>query len=322
MLPFLRPWRCSARRLAVALIAALTVACSSREPPLRVGVLVWPPYELVFLAAELGLLDRERVVLVDLSSPAEAIRAYQAGQLDAIFVTIDYVVQVMVHHDRHRVVLAVDSSAGGDVIVAAAGFTSVPALRGRRVGVEQSMLGAYMLARALELHDMTTSDVTRVGTDVGDQVAALRQGRVDAVVTYEPYATELVAGGAVRVFDSRALPDEIVDVLLVHEPVTRAQAATLAHLVAAWFEALRRFRGDPLAAARRLSVREQISPAAFLAALDGARLYGPDANRALLAGPAPRLRETLERHARTLHRLGLIARVPAFESTVSDAFLD
>ena len=55
-----------------ALLLALAACGSEPKEPLRIGVNVWPPFELLYLARARGYFDAEKVDvdLVDFSSPA------------------------------------------------------------------------------------------------------------------------------------------------------------------------------------------------------------------------------------------------------------
>jgi NitT/TauT family transport system substrate-binding protein len=142
-----------------------------------------------------------------------------------------------------------------------------------------------------------------VHLDVGAQEAAYRANQVDAVVTFEPVRTRLLAAGARELFSSRQIPGEIVDVLVVHEEFVRRQPDQIRQLIAGWFRALDYRRSEPDAAAEFTARRLKITPAEVQASYDG--LYLPDESenlRLLSDGLAP----TLERLRATLLREGLV----------------
>ena len=75
---------------AIALSAlACRPGCSKPIPLLRVGSIVFPGYELMFLARELQLLDPNQVRLVELQSNSDTVRALASGQLEAAAMTQD-----------------------------------------------------------------------------------------------------------------------------------------------------------------------------------------------------------------------------------------
>lgn len=296
------------RAMVLALALTLVSGCES-EPgePLRIGILVWPPYELALLARDLGYLDGAAIEFVDYESPATSERAYRDGAIDALMVTADYLLLLAVEDPTQRVILVTDFSEGGDVLVARPGIGSLGGLRGRRVGVERSALGAYVLHRATEISGIGIDEVTVVATDIPDQEQAYLDGQVDAVVTYEPIRTRLLNAGAVELFTSKEIPGEIVDVVVTNTDVVARHEKNLAVFTQGWFRALAHLRSDPDDAARRVAPREGLSPAEYLAALEGVRIPGRADNIALLSEGERSLAASLERLAGVMRQTGALA---------------
>lgn len=276
------PGRASSRLTCVLVIAV--AACIGDPPqPLRVGLLIWPPYDLFVLARDLGYYD-ERIELVDARSPAEAMRAYRSGTVDAIAVTLHYALETAQSDSTQRVVLVIDESRGADAIVARPPIATVADLRGRRLGVEASTLGVYVMQRALERAGLPDDAVEVVPVDVADHVEAYDSGRVDAVVTYEPARTQLLNGGAVELFSSRQLPGEIVDVLLITEPVGDARPEAIRQLVEGWLRARDYLLEHPDSALARLASRGGLTPVALSQAFEGVALVDRATNHRILSG--------------------------------------
>jgi len=167
--------------------ALFHTACDRPDAqPFRVGLLVWPPYEMGMLARELEYFDSSRIELVDYLSLAEVSQAFRNRTIDAMAVTLDYVLVAREKGMEPRIVLAIDRSHGGDAIMAKPGIETVEDLAGKRVGLESSALGPRVLKSALRSRDMDPAQLELVPIDMADQVRAFREGRVDAVVTYEP----------------------------------------------------------------------------------------------------------------------------------------
>ena len=312
-------------RLVLALLLcclATQVGCGRREEPLRVAVLLWPPYETAILARELGLLDAARVELVDYRSPAVAIRDYRNGVVDVAAVTLNYVLRVAEAEPGQRIVLSIDESIGGDVVMARPEISDIRSLRGRRVGVEASALGAYVLARALEESEMTASDIEVVPVDLSEHEALYRDGQIDAVTTYEPIATRLRGMGAHAIFDSGDLRGEVYDVLVTTADVLERREDDLRHLVTGWLLAVEHFEQDPMGAAAVMSRREPMGPAEFLEILAAsAELHDLEDNRRLLTGEASEMRVALRRVYEASRRFGLLAEELELEGMVTDLLL-
>lgn len=311
------PWRWL---LLVALL--LPAGCTDHSaPPLRIGVLVWPPYEVAFLARDLGLLDGQRIEFVDYEAPAAVVRAYRDGTVDAIMVTVDYLLQLAADHPDQRAVLVIDFSDGGDVLMARPGIDGLADLRGRRIAVENSVLGAYLVQRALEQAGLALTDVEVVPADIPDQAPLYEAGRVDAVVTYEPGRTQLLRAGAHELFSSRDIPGEIVDVLVTHTATIESHGEALAAFTDAWFKAVDHLRAQPQDAASRVAAREGLTPAEYLEALAAARIPDRAENLRLLT-PGPRsLSPAMERHVAVMRRMGILDRPVAVEQLIDPRFV-
>ena len=70
------------------------------------------------------------------------------------------------------------------------GIRQVTDLRGRRVGVSVGTSAHYFLHVLLSDQGLTEADIERVSVPAPEQVAALTEGRVDAVAAFAPYSTQ------------------------------------------------------------------------------------------------------------------------------------
>lgn len=66
-------------------------------------------------------------------------------------------------------------------------------LRGRRVGVEASALGAYLPSRSLQITRLQPTEMRMVPLPVDEHPRAWQEDRVDALVTCEPVRGQLLA---------------------------------------------------------------------------------------------------------------------------------
>ena len=302
-------------------LAAVCGQCADPLRPLRVGLIVWPPYELPVLARSLGRLDASRVDLVDYGSPAEALRAYRNGVVDAVALTTTYVIELLSDSQNDRIVLVIDVSRGGDAVVASPVIEGVHQLRGRRIGVETGSLGEFVLARALQEGGVSSADVHIVSMDITRQEAAFKAGAVDAVVTYEPFRSRLLAEGARDIFNSAMMPNEIVDVLVVRDSVVQRQETALRHLADAWFNGLEYLRERQTDAAARVALRENVTAESYLSSLRGTELLDRDDNRRWLSGDGASIRGHLERLASAMRAAGLAGDRVNLDRVSTDRFI-
>lgn len=282
--------------------------------PLSIAAHVWPGYEPMFLARREGWLDQRQVRLVETLSATESLHALAAGTVDGAALTLDEVLRSRAGGVPLTVALVFDISAGADVLLARPGIKRLADLKGRRIGVEQGAVGALMLAKALQAGGLSAGEVRLVSLTIAEQRDAWRQGRVDAVVTYEPVSSQLLAEGANRLFDSRQLPDLIVDVLALRTSVIDMHTGALGQLLAAHFRALDHLRRNPQDAAYRMAQRLNLAPDQVLASFKGLVLPDLSNNHRLLAGDTPPLLAS----ARSLSGLMLEAGMLSREDTLTD----
>lgn len=259
-------------------------------PPLRIGTVVWPGFECLYLARDLGYYKDTSIRLVDYPASPEMIRAFRNQELEAVTLTIPETVSLAKTEPNLQAVLVTDVSNGGDVIVAKPEIQNLQALKGRRVGMEpSSVLGIYILSRALERVDLTPKDVQIIPLGISEHERAFKRGTVDAVITYEPVRSNLLAAGARLLFDSSKIPNEIADVLVIRGKLLNSQPSELQTLINGWFRALAYLKNNPQDAARRLAPREGIAPEQFLESLKGLRIPDLQENQRLLGKTDPLL---------------------------------
>ncbi len=268
--------RCTRRGfLAATLALAGLPGCGDgRAPLLRVASHVWPGYETLALARQLGWLDEDTVRLVELLSATDSLFALYNGAVEAAALTLDEVLAARAQGLELRVVTIFNVSAGADALIARPDIDSLPALAGKRVGVEHSAVGALMLAEALRRADLPRNALHLVPLAADAHRQAYLDGRVDALVTYQPTLGQLERAGARRLFDSRAIPGRIVDVLAMTPAALTQSRAGARQLVAAHFRALDWLRNHPVEAHTRMAQRLGLGASDVADALAG--LEQPD----------------------------------------------
>lgn len=266
---------------ALALPAAGLGGCAAPLPPLRAGSIVFPGYEMVFLARELGLLDEQQVRLIEMPSNTDTLRALASGQLEAANLTLDECISARAEGLDLRVLAVLDISAGADAVYSRRPLT-LAQLAGKRIAVEDSAVGATVLAALLEAAGLRPDQIVKVPTMLPSTGRAFASGRADVVITAEPWASQIEAAGGHRLFDSTAIPGRIVDVMVAQAHAVRLRPQAVRHLVGAHFSGLAHWRQQPEDAARRLAPRLEISPEQVAGAFRGLALPDRTQNLELL----------------------------------------
>lgn len=298
------------RRQFLARFTALTAApwlIGCNESPLQLAIHPWVGYETIFLARDFAWLPAS-LQFIEGKSASDTLAALETGRADAGCLTLDEVLRARAGGLPLTVALVFDVSAGADVVLASPKVATLADLAGKRIGVEKNALGALVLDRLLQTAGLPVSAVTVVDLAPDRQVAAWKDGRVDALVTYEPAATLVQREGAHLIFDSRQMPDTIFDVLAVRRDRLSSRRAALTSLLTSHFRALRHFRDNRQDAIYRIAAHQGIRPDEVQQALSGITLPSLAANRSYLAAQDSRLTRAAGSLSKLMRQQGLLAR--------------
>ncbi|MCW9055760.1 MAG: ABC transporter substrate-binding protein [Gammaproteobacteria bacterium] len=262
--------------IVTASMPSFIMGCSHKEPLLRIASNVWPGYELIYLARKLEYFGDDAVRLVELPSATVCIQSLAAGTIEGAMLTLDEVISARSGGIDLRVVAILDISMGADVLMAGPEIKSISDLVGKRIGVEQSAVGAVMLDAILDEGGLKPEDIETKYMTVNRHREAYNAKQVDALITFEPVKTQLIADGAHQLFDSSQIPGRIIDVLAVLPSVIENSPDNLRKLVAAHFQARDYFRNNQIQASEIMSKRLQLDPADVPGSYDGIEL--PDIN--------------------------------------------
>ncbi len=300
------------RLLFSMIITLLLVACNSQEnsPPMRIGTNIWAGYEPLYLARSLHYFSEDKVRLVENSSTSQSLRLYLNDHLDAAALTLDEVLLLQQRGGKPCVVLVMDISDGADVIIAKPEIKSLADLKGKRIGVENTAVGAYTLARALQLANISLDEIQIVSLEVDEHAQSFLADTVDAVVTFEPVRTQLLSTNANQIFDSSQIPNEIVDVLVVHQDYVQKYPEQVKNVLDNWFKALSFFAENPAEAATHMAPRMRLPASEVSSMYEGLVLPTQMQNRQLLGidqANAP-LRVTAEKLNQIMLKQKLLSR--------------
>ena len=303
-------------------MAVLGISCACDVAQVtRIGTNVWPGYEPLYLARNLGYLDKEKFKLVEYSSARDVSRAFANGSIEIAALTLDETLLLLQRGVPLKVFLVTDISNGADTIVAQAGIKGIEDLKGKRVAVEIGAVGSYVLRRALEKHGISAADVTVVPLSPDEHADAFESGAVDAAVTFEPVRTKLLSLHGTEVFSSREIPDEVVDVLVVQTGYAAAHPELLRDLARAWFKAVDFVQSDPDAAARQMQRRLGISVEEIVATFPGLKFGDRAENRRFLDGDTAQLPQTAITLRDAMMEMGLLKTAPELSNLSSAAAL-
>jgi len=315
-----RVWRTICRiawTATLSLLVGFLVACDARsQAPLRLGFIAWPGHQPFILARDLGFFGKEAIQIADYTSTSQVLSALRSGTLDAAGTTMDEALLIAQDLPDIKLILILDVSNGADAVISKPEIASLADLRGKRIGYEASALGAYVLNRTLEHAKLRTEDVKLVSVRADQHESVFREGGVDAIVTFEPTSSRLLASGAKVLFDSTKLPGEIMDVLVVREPSLKASPERINKLVSGWGKALKYMNDNRDDANKRLSAGLRLSPAELASAYAGIRLVDLEENKKHFSSSPPALLAPMRRLADVMVAGKLLSRPAQVEALI------
>lgn len=284
----------------------LLTACGDKYvEPLVFGAVTWPGYDPAYVARELGYLKEEQIHLAEFTNTTEVLRSFRNGQLQVAGLTLDETLGLRHSVPDLQIFLMADFSNGADVLMVRRGIRSLSQLKGKRIGVEKTALGAYYLSLILRTSNLSVKDVQIVSLPLDEHVRAFDAGLVDAIVTFDPVRSKLLQQGAVVLFDSSKIPGKIVDVLVVRASDAETHKSQLHEFIKAWFQALSVIQQDKARAYPIMARQEHVSPAQIEQIMSGILLLDKQQNLEQFSGNPSALLNTCMDIQRILKQSGM-----------------
>lgn len=288
-------------RYSVFVAVLLLSACSDApQAPLRIGSGPWPGYEPLYLARDLGYLDEEKVNIFELPSSDITMESFRNRSTDIATMTLDEILILLNDDTKIRILQVLDISHGGDAVLARPDIKQLSDIKGKRISIVNIPLGLYMLNRLLDKAGLDRKDVTVFTMPETKQLKFYKDGMADVMITFEPVKTMLQQTGAHVIFDSSMIPNEIFDVMVVHEDVYLQRKDDLCSLVGSWFKTLNYMKTNRDDAAKRITHRLRLQVEDYDALLDGIILPDAKTNIELLGGESPGLVKPAKRLAKIM----------------------
>jgi len=257
--------------------------------PIKIASHVWPGYEFLFLARDMGWLKPEDAVLLETHNASESLEQLLSGKVQGAALTLDETLRAIQQGLPLCVVLLFDVSSGADALMVKSHIKSLSDLKGARIGVETTAVGALMLNKIMAKADLLPTDFDVVHINSDTHLMNWQNNNLDALITYEPTATKVEQLGAVRLFDSREIPNTIFDVLAVHREAAEQYSRQLQELIGSHFRAQWAWKTNPIDTAYRLSKRLDAQASDIQMLFRGLELPDLIYNRHMLGGTASEL---------------------------------
>lgn len=209
----------------LTLAAALVIATASgafaqaKKAPLKIAYSDWPGWIAFEVGIQKGWFKEAGVdVQFEWMDYLPSMDAYAAGKVDAVTMTNGDALVTGANGGKSKFILLTDYSNGNDMIVAKPGIKSLKDLKGKKIGLEVTLVEHLLLLKGLEKAGMKQSDVTLVPTPTNETPQTLASGQVDAIGAWYPNSQQALkaAPGSKPIWTSADTPGLIYDVLAVN----------------------------------------------------------------------------------------------------------
>jgi NitT/TauT family transport system substrate-binding protein len=237
----------------------------------------------------MGYLPPSKATIYELPSSDITLESFRNRSADMATLTLDETLELMHGGVKLRVLMVLDGSNGADAVMVSPKIKKLSDLKGKRIAIENIPLGVYMLSRLLTAAKLTRADVHILPIPESKHEEMYRQGKADAFITFDPMKTKLAQLGAHSIFDSSDIPNEIFDLMLVHEDVYLKRHKEVCDVAHQWFRTLVYMKQSPDETAAIISKRLDVSPQEYKEMLSGINTPDLQENLALIAGDRPEI---------------------------------
>lgn len=165
------------------------------------------------------------------------------------------------------------------------------------VGMEDSALSRFVLSRWLQLHGIDETRVQRQIVTPAGQLQAFESKQFDAVISYAPFSKRLEQAGAVTIFTSREIPDEVIDTVIVRQSAWQAHSKLLSKYVTEnWDKALAAISNTTSKDFVTFAQLAELTPADLQLALNDIQTYDSTASKHFLQSRYTQVAATVANH--------------------------
>jgi NitT/TauT family transport system substrate-binding protein len=244
------------------------------KAPLRIAYSDWPGWTAWEVALQKGWFKEEGIeVAFSWFDYLPSLEAFSAGKVDAVTVTNGDALVTGASGAKSKIILINDYSNGNDQIIARPGVKSFPELKGKKVGLEVTLVDHLLFLKALEKFGMKAADVQLVNFPTNGTPQALASGQVSAVAAWYPVAGQArkAVAGARTLFTSADVPGLIYDTLAVKPESLAQRRQDWAKVVKVWYR-ISDFVRDPRTqpdAVAIMAAKVGVKPEEYAAAVPG-----------------------------------------------------
>jgi NitT/TauT family transport system substrate-binding protein len=227
------------KTLLMMALVGLASTAGMRADTIKIGYSDWPGYTVMEIAKQKGWF-KDAGLDVDMVwfEYSPSIDAFAAGKIDADMIVAGDDMVTGATGAKSKIVCLVDYSDGSDMIIGAPGIDSIKDLKGKKVGVELTLVEHELLLQALKVNGMSQSDVTLVGTSTDKTPQTLASGQVSAIGAWYPISGQALkqVPGSKKLFTSADAKGLIFDVIAVNPASYAAHRKDWAKITAIYYK--------------------------------------------------------------------------------------
>ena len=213
------------KTLIALTLVGLAALAGVNAAPLKVAYSDWPGYTVLEIAKQKDWF-KQAGIDVDLVwfDYLPSIDAFSAGKVDAVTIVASDALVTGASGGKSKIIALLDYSDGSDMIIGVPGIDSIKDLKGKKIGIEVTLVEHMLLLQALKNNGMTQSDVELINTSTDKTPQTLASGQVSAIGAWYPISGQALkqVPGSKRLFTSSDAKGLIYDVLAVN-PTSYAQ---------------------------------------------------------------------------------------------------
>ncbi|SFV20642.1 ABC transporter substrate-binding protein [Pseudidiomarina donghaiensis] len=289
------------RNVSVGLLAAATLlSCEQYQDPINVVGNSWLGYQPFYVQNILHPeLTPTQLNVTMLVSDVSVLRMLTNQAAAVAFLSLDNALSLNSRTDLNFCIAAVlTSSYGADAVLAHSDIdTKLSGEEPLLIGMEDSALSRFILSRWIELHEINPQRIKRQIVTPAGQLRAFERKQFDAVIAYAPFSQQLEQAGAVTVFSSREIKDEIIDTVIVRQSAWRQHKEALkSYVTNNWDQAIEAIANNQSEDFSTLAQLTGLSKPELKSALAGLQLYNSQASREFLATRYDQVSATVASH--------------------------
>lgn len=262
--------------LAAALVLATTAGAlaQAKKEPLKIAYSDWPGWTAYEIGIQKGWFKEAGVeVKFEWMDYLPSMDAFAAGKVDAVAMTNGDALVTGANGAKSKFILLNDYSNGNDMIIAKPGIKTLKDLKGKKIGLEVTLVEHLLLLKGLEKFGIKASDVTLVNTPTNETPQTLASGQVDAIGAWYPVSGQALKAvpGSTAVWTSKDVPGLIYDTLAVNPASLAARKDDWTKVVKVWYR-ISDYVRDPKTQADAVAIMAKkvgVKPEEYAAAIPG-----------------------------------------------------